>query len=198
MATSIVLIKSFPYRDLPEEWSNKYFLTGADPASPAEWTTLFDALVAEEKKLYSSVCKVVRGYGYTDDSPSAASVWSRDLTAAEAEVLGTFTVAGSQQPGDAAATVRWKTSRLSSSGKPIYLRKYFHCVFGKTGDADEITATQIVAYEAFATLLWDGAGVDSRFIRGPGQSSEDIVGSSCSKYITTRTLKRRGRRPTTA
>lgn len=191
-------MKKFTYRgDANEEFSNKYYLTGTDPASPAAWTTLFDALVAEEKKLFTNNVSIIRGYGYTDDSPTAASVWSRDLVAAAATVAGTFVGGGQTTPGDVAACVRWKTSRLTSKGKPIYLRKYYHGARADASVADNVLAAHKTAYEAFATLLWDGAGVDGREIRGPGQASEVILGSSCLPHLTTRTLKRRGKRPTT-
>jgi hypothetical protein len=197
MATSLVLVKSFLYRaDANEEWSNRYYLTGADPASPAEWTTLFDAFVAQEKLLYPATTKVVRGYGYTDDSPTSAAVWSRDLVAGSITVAGTATPSGRSMPGDVVAVVRWKTSRLTSKGKPIYLRKFFHDPWGQGTTGDLLNTTMKSAYEAFANLLWSGAGIGSRHIRGPGQTSETIVGASCSPYLTTRTLKRRGRRPT--
>ena len=197
MATSIVTIKRFTYRgDATEEFSNRYYLTGADPASPAEWLGLFTALTDAEKLIFPASTAIVGAYGYTDDSPTSSAVWSRDLRASGA-IVGTFSTSpAADMPGDIVATVRWKTSRLTQKGKPIYLRKYYHDVKGDANGGDEVNTAHKTAYEAFATLLWDGAGVDSREIRGPGQTSETIVGSACSPWVTTRTLKRRGKRPT--
>jgi hypothetical protein len=183
--------------DTTEEWSNRYFLTGADPASSAEWQTLCEALAAEEKKLYDSTHKISRFYGYTDDAPSAAAVYTRDLVPGSLQINGTFALSGGYLPGDAAAVVRWKTSRLSVKGKPIYLRKYYHGVMSVSGQGDSVLASQVTAYNAFATLIGTGAGVGGRNLRGPGETSETFLGSSVSPWVTTRTLKRRGRRPTT-
>ena len=200
MATSITIIKRMSYRgDTSEEWSNRYFLDGPDPTSSTEWMDIFTPLATAEKDLYLSDHAIVGAYGYTDDADSAASVWSRDLRAS-GSIAGSFAPgAGSiKTPGDAAFTVRWKTSRLNSKGKPIYLRKYYHGALAQSANPDLLMATQVTAANAFATMLWDGAGIDGRHIRGPGQSADTIVGSACNVYVTTRTLKRRGRRPTTA
>jgi hypothetical protein len=60
----LTIVKRFPYRgDANEEWSNQYHLTGSIPADSTAWKTLADALIAEEKKLYTSGTKVIRAYG---------------------------------------------------------------------------------------------------------------------------------------
>ena len=199
MSVSITIIKKMTYRgDATEEWSNRYFLTGADPVSHEEWMDIFTPLTTAEKALYDSSHIIVAAYGYDDDGDSASAVWSRDLRTS-GSIAGTHTVGSlSKTPGDAAFNVRWKTSRLTSKGKPIYLRKYYHGALISAGTPDTLASTQVTAANAFATELWDGAGIDGRFIRGPGQSSETILGSLCSPYVTTRTLKRRGRRPTSS
>ena len=196
--TGITLIKTLDYRAAVEEWSNHYHLTGTPPSSPSAWRTLFDALVAAEKTLYNGGVTVIGGYGYDDDATTAHAVWSVDLRVTpDTPVGGTFATTGHQFPGDAAAWCRWKLNRNNSKGKPIYLRKYFHGALGlvsPTGDqTDTILAAQVTAYAAFATLLDTGAGVGGTHIRDTGGAS--IVSNGCSSFITTRTLKRRGKRP---
>jgi len=199
MAVGMTIIKRMTYKGDPtEEWSNKYHLSGADPADAAAWLALFNALTAQEKTLYESTHVIVRGYGYTSDASTAAAVWSRDLTAVgNTTIPGTFANSGGiRSPGDTAAWVRWKTSRLSVKGKPIYLRKYYHGVaLNSTNNDSPIATAQVTAYAAFGTKLLDGSFLDGRTIRAPGQSSETLLGSSVSSYPTTRTLKRRGKRP---
>jgi hypothetical protein len=195
----MVLIKKFTYRaDANEEWSNKYYLDGTDPADAAAWLTLYNALTAEEKKLYESSVKIVRAYGYTSDSPSAGAAWVRDATLLGAEITGTGSFTGNLMAGDQAAMLYWKTGRLTSKGKAIYLRKFFHGGRVHLTERDQIAANWKTELESFATLLASGAGVDGRHIRGIGQSTDTIFTSGASPYVTTRTLKRRGRRPTPA
>lgn len=198
MATSLVLVKQFTYRGDPtEEFSNRYYLSGADPPGSTEWIALFDALVAQEKTLYLSSVSVVRGYGYDDDADGAASVWTRDLVPGAITVPGTLSPGtGNGVSGDVAWQVRWKTSRLSSTGKAIYLRKYFHGGLCLAADRDKVGTECITAGGAFGAKMRDGSFLDGRTVRAAGQSSETFLGHSVPVYLTTRTLKRRGRRPT--
>ena len=201
MATQVGLtvVKRFNYRgDANEEFSNTYHLTGSVPADAAAWRTLFDALVTQEKTVYSSAVHVIRGYGYDSDADDAHAVWSVDLTVSpNTPVAGTLSVAGGlgPAPGDAAVWVRWKTSRLNSKGKAIYLRKYFHDAqqIG-TPTPDTVLASQVTALNAFGTKLFDGSFTEARTITARGHV-DTILARGSSSYITTRTLKRRGKRP---
>lgn len=190
----ITLVKKMTYRTLYEEWSNTYHLTGSVPASTAAWDTLVDALIAQEKTCYPADHSVVRAYGYDSDADDATSVYVRDLSATP--VAGTMaTTGGTKTAGDAAAWVRWKTSRTSSTGKAIYLRKYFHGVMvDLTISPDQVLGAQRTVYAAFATKLKDGSFAEARTIRSQ-HNAETIIASSVANYLTTRTLKRRGKRP---
>lgn len=194
----ITIVKKFTYRGDPtEEFSNTYHLTGAVPADDAAWRTLFDALVAQEKTVYSATNTVIRGYGYATDNPDDNSVWSVNLDGSTGflPVAGTLTVtSATPAPGDCAVWVRWKTSRLNSKGKAIYLRKYFHGVWLNSGTADDVMTGQKTALAAFGTKLRDGSFVDGRTITAQTHT-DTILSSSASSYATTRTLKRRGKRP---
>jgi hypothetical protein len=199
VAARLVVIKRFSYRgNALEEFSNEYCLTGATPADAAAWRTLFDALVAQEKTVYSGGVSVVAGYGYDSESPTAHAVWSVDLTISpNTPVAGTggFT-SGIRAPGDAAVWCRWKTDHNNSKGKPVYLRKYFHDAWaGSNATIDSVYGLQLTALNNFATKMKDGTFLDGRIIKPPGYSAA-IISSGAGPYITTRTLKRRGKRPT--
>jgi hypothetical protein len=194
----LTVVKRFSYRgDASEEYSNTYHLTGDVPADAAAWRTLFDALVVVEKACYDAGTTVVRGYGYDSDADDATAVWSVDLTVSpNTPVAGTLTVTGAKQaPGDCAVWARWKTSRLNTKGKPIYLRKYFHPAFGTgAGSADNVIPAQTTALNALGLKLQDGTFADARTITARGHV-DTIVNHGASSWTTTRTLKRRGKRP---
>jgi hypothetical protein len=193
----MTLVKRFPYRgDATEEFSNQYWFTGATPATAADWLALFTALTTVEKACYPSTVKIVRGYGYSSTADDAAAVYVRDLVPSATTIAGTLAAGGTGiiSPGDAAGWIRWKTDRLTSKGKAIYLRKYFHQVYAQDSTAnDTLSPHQATAYNTFAAKLWDGTFLDARKITGRGHT-DTIVGASASPYITTRTLKRRPKR----
>lgn len=196
MAAGLTVIKRFTYRtNNSEEYSNQYWFTGGTPSGPVAWRALFDALVAEEKKLYSAGVTVVRGYGYSDATEGADSVWSVDMTALpNTAVAGTLSTTGLiPMFGDASAWVRWKTSR-TNSGRAIYLRKYFHPAWAPTAGGDAVGTSWRTALLAFGAKLYDGSFLDARTITAQ-HHTDSIVSHDCSQYLTTRTLKRRGKRP---
>lgn len=199
MPVSVTLVKKMTYRGDPnEEWSNKYFLTGGVPASDADWLALVNALKTAEKAVYSSDSTIVRAYGYDSDALNADAVYVRDMVAASETVAGTASGTGGVIPQrESAAWVRWKTSRRAR-GKAIYLRKYFHCVFASSTATDQPSANAITILTAFGAKMRDGTFLDGRTVRARGQTGETFLGHSCSAYMTTRELKRRGRRPTPA
>lgn len=195
--TGLTIIKRFPYRgNAMEEYSNHYWLTGTTPADATAWRTLFDALVTQEKTCYHGSMSVVRGYGYSDVSTDATAVWSVDLTVSpNTPVTGTL-VAGTNNyaPGDAAVWCRWGLARMNSKGKRIFLRKYFHPALCQISPNQDLVASpQSTALLAFATKLDDGSFAAGRKITDTHGSA--IVNHGASTYVTTRTLKRRGKRP---
>lgn len=194
----LTIVKKFTYRgNATEEFSNQYWLSGAVPADPAGWLALFNALVAQEKTVYSSRVSVIAGYGYDSDADNAHAVYVNDLAATP--VAGTLVTGGVPSlPGDSAVLLSWKTSRLNTRGKPIYLRKYFHDAYsGASTVYDTILGAQSAALAAFGTKLMDGSFLDARKLRSR-LHDETLLSRIVDPYITTRTLKRRGKRPTSA
>jgi hypothetical protein len=195
---SITIVKSFDYRGAPEEWSNTYHMTGTTPATDAAWKALADAIIADEKAIYQSTCKVVRAIGHV--AGSTVAVWSYDYTAHSDEVPGTFAGSGAAyDAGDAAVWLRWSTDQLTSKGKPIYLRSYYHnaAAAGTTPTyRDTCHADQQAALQALgdAWIAGYSDGTNDHFRAGP-HGAVGLVALP-STYLTTRTLERRGKRPT--
>src|SRR5262245_56414070 len=192
---SIVIVKSFAYRNLPEEYSNRYHFSGTTPSDYAAWKVLADAIINAEKTCFRSTTTWVRAYGY--EAGTEHSVAQIDYAAPPNTIVaGTFSP-GPQKvlPGDAAATVRWYTGQLNSRGKKIYCRKYFHDVEAlSTGSADVLANTQVTVLAAFANKLIDGTLPGSFKYCGP--QGAVLSAPQVHPWITTRTLKRRGKRPT--
>lgn len=193
----ITSIKSFTYRDAVEEWGNTYAFLGDAPSDLAGWEALAAALFAMEKEVLPITTEIVRAYCYDDilaDPQSAAFTLDTGEAGLPVTGLATYTTGSYLAPGDAAAWVRWKTARTNTHGKPIYLRKYYHGVIVSPagGDGDTIQAAQVTAYRALGTALNTPSG------DWPGLCGPDGVApgaSTSSSYATTRTLRRRGRRP---
>jgi hypothetical protein len=199
MATGITLVKKFTYRSDPlEEYSNTYFFTGSTPADAAAWLALMNALVAQEKLLYNSSVSIIRGYGYSSDADDRVAVYTNLFdTSPAAPVAGTLNTTAANiyaLPGDDAVWVRWKTSRLNSKGKAIYLRKYFHPAYSAVDAGDAVPTAWKTPALAFGAKLRDGSFLDGRTLTAPGHT-DTLVSHAVSQSFTTRTLKRRGKRP---
>lgn len=200
VATGLTVIKSFDYRGKPEEWSNKYWLTGAVPADDTAWRALATAVSDHEKAVYSGDSKIVRFYGHADTDSHADAVFIWDLTAEAAEITGTLVGDANAHwyAGDQAGMVSWRTSRKTTRGKWIYLRKFFHSGWILQSQKDQISPLTKAAYNTFATAMANGSLPDGRIVRSPTQDETLTVGGGASDFVTTRTLKRRGKRPVAA
>jgi hypothetical protein len=194
--TVLTVVKDFTYRGIPgEEWSNTYMLTGATPADSSAWRALFDQVVVQEKACYLSSTRVIRGYGY-DKVPQKGdhAIWSVDLRPSSATVNGTMSATGGiPMAGDQAAWVRWSLDRFNSYGKRVYLRKYFHGGALPTAGGDGLSAQCQTGLSTFAQHMFDGTSIGTRKVC-------DALGNvpiawAISPYVTTRTLKRRSKRP---
>jgi hypothetical protein len=202
----VTVVKAFSYRGVSEEYSNQYWFNGASPGTDTAWKALADAIIAAEKTCLVAGVSYRRAYGYTApptpaDNPTTfpANVWSYDYLAAGSPPVGTLAIAGGVQvAGDAAVWLRWQTTRRTDpGGKKIYLRKYFHPAIAATGTPDLIMGTQGTALEAFGASLVTGL-ISGAYKLVDKYHSDDVVSApKASAYITTRTLRRRGKRPPT-
>lgn len=191
-AAGVTLIKSFGYRGAAEEWSNQYHVSAA-PTDAAGWRDLVDDLAALEKGVYSTRVTIVRALCYEDTDDD--SVYTYNLADFAGIVHGTLDVSSwFPVSGDDAGWVRWDTGRRSSTGKRIYLRKYFHDVYYEVVTTmDTIADGQKTAYQTFGDAMLDDFSGTIHMVGPDGSQPTGLA--SRSTYITTRTLKRRGRRP---
>jgi hypothetical protein len=195
MAGSIVSVKSFTYRDQTgEEWSNRYHFQGDPPSTPSDWRDLCDDFAALEAAVLTTQSNIIRFLCYAADGDP--TVYSYDLAAFGGVVPGTWALgAGSQGwvSGDVAYLIRWNTGRLSTKGKPVYLFKYYHGGASSDSDRDKPPASLETAMGTFGNTVRSASG------NWPGladKNGDEPVGYLAETYLTTRTLKRRGRRPT--
>lgn len=195
---SLTIVKKFTYRgDNNEEWENTYFFDGSTPSTDTKWKALADAVIAEEKKVYGSGVAVVRANGHQPGDSLA--VWSYDYANGSGAIPGIFTTTGlTPMPGDVAAWVRWSTTARTELGKPIFLRNYFHGVydsgttFGTT--AEQLNGGQKTAMAAFGTAWVTGFSDGSETHHRCGPHGATGFGPIASTYLTTRSLKKRGKR----
>ena len=191
---SIVLVKAFTYRDKYEEFSNRMHFTGLVPNDEVGWKELADTLIAIEKHVYPPAVSFVRAYGYK--AGTEHSIAQIDYTIPPATVVhGDYATDTNDRgcPGDVAATVRWYTGEVNTRGKKIYCRKYLHAVFSTSADSDELSPKQSTAIQDWAALLVSGTLFGTWKYSGP--QGAQLHPPEVDKYLTTRTLKRRGRRP---
>jgi hypothetical protein len=194
MAISVRLNKQFTYRGNNEIWSNTYHFTGSAPSSDANWDALIDALVTAEKAIHMATTFIVYASCYTADHTPAAH--TRDFNnAPDTPVAGTYSFTSStnlvQCGGDQATWVRWKTDHRDSRGHQVYVRNYYHGF--PVVPPDGVGATYRTALATF------GAAMVTGFISGAYKLS-DLQGHAVSTptvptFVTTRTLKRRGKSP---
>lgn len=146
---SIKITKTFSYRGIVKEWSNRYFFDNLKPADNTKWTTFADAVVAAEKAIFNASTyslQITRADGY--DAGSDVAVFTKAYATAP---TGSFTQAANTV-GDAAALVRYSTASRSTKNHPIYLFNYYHGVVGTTVDVgDKLNPAQKTAITTYAT-----------------------------------------------
>jgi hypothetical protein len=189
--TTLTIVKRFPYRgNASEEFSNTYSFKAAPPTDSASWLAVADSLRGFEQPIFWPGVSFVRAYGYNSDNPSDPSVWTHDWTQPGPPPVGTGTFAGHGFAGDQAACVEWMTDSRNSRGKMIYLRKYLHSGAVGTVDVDQLDNSYLTALENYAGTIGPfHGGLTSR------HGNRTITGHYVIPWVTTRTLKRRGKRP---
>lgn len=193
-AAGITVIKTFPYRGGDEEWGNTYHFVGSAPSNPSDWRALADELISLEVAVYTNVVTVVRALCYenTDDD----SVYTYHLADFGGTVSGAFVSGdgGHTATGDDAVWCAWDTGKRSTKGKPIWLRKYFHDAHVGPSQVDQTDPDQVIQLSNLATGLVVPTGAWPGIADPEGDAPTG--GTRVSAFVTTRSLKRRGRRPT--
>lgn len=185
----LVTQKSFTYRAVPEEYANVYHFSGTQPADQASWQSFADAVKDLERPILPASVTFTTWLGYNDGSEVADYTGSHSGT-----LTGSLTTTGAILcPGDCALWVRWATPDRSSQGKPIFLRKYFHPALTSSSGGDTAWATWRTAAATYgAAMIAGGLSGTAKLCRPNGTIGTSAL--ACSS-VTTRTLKRRGRRP---
>lgn len=193
-AAKITIVKKFTYRGDPlEEWSNTYHLD-AVPATRTAWKSLAVALAGDEIPCYTSACTIVRALVYDNGDNPATYVF--DAAVEGFDYNGSLSTTGvSVFAGDQASTFGIDTGLTGSTGKKIWLRKYFHSGVESTGAPDSLPTGYKTALTTFATLLLSTA-IDGSIHFADKNSRRPTGSVRVDPWSTTRTLKRRGRRPT--
>jgi hypothetical protein len=193
--TGLTLVKRFTYRGDPnEEFSNTYHFKNAPPGDDPSWTVLMNDVVAAEKHCFPGDVFYSRAYGYDSDDDHAHHVFAHDFSQPGPPPAGTYPISGGVRcAGDQASCIVWAVDRLNSRGKRIYLRKYFHAAYMDANNHDDLDSNYSFALATFAV---DPTGI--QFIHGGIRSkkyADNVISSTVLPNITTRTLKRRGKRP---
>lgn len=190
----ITVIKEMSYRGTLEEWSNSYVLSGTDPADAAAWAAWAAKIKDVEQPVLPASQRFSRWYGYNQGHWETKPQHIDAQGTYAAATNGTQTLsAASPAPGDAAIWVRWDTGQFTSRGKKIYLRKYFHGALVGGANLDTVSPAQITSALAYAAKMYDGTSLigTARLARETGTLP---IAHSVGPYVTTRTLKRRGKR----
>ncbi len=130
---SIKVTKSMAYRGGTKQFSNRYHFNGGTPSDGAHWSTLATAVIADEKRCWTSAVTIVgwTGYAAGSDVPVASGTVS---------VAGTLTLPTGAQyaPGDCCYLGKMTTAARSTKNHPIYLYNYIHGVLHNTSDANDV------------------------------------------------------------
>ncbi len=196
-ACGLTIVKRFTYRDdATEEWSSVYWLQGTAPQTYNDWQTLALNVMASEAPLYLSYNELSRALGYDVNDKHAHAVYTEEWAPGAGPKGNLAPVAGAPGfAGDQAALVRWKTSRKNTRGKWIYLRKYIHGGLMSGTDIDKIHPSMLTALDDYALAWEQGINPTGRKLTSRFQATETLASATASPWITTRTLKRRGKRP---
>jgi hypothetical protein len=153
MATtaSIKVTKTFTYRGVARNWSNRYHFNGGTPPDSTHWTTLSDAITTAERAGLTSTSTIVSttGYGPGSDVPIFNKTYS---------LAGTQSVTGQgQAPGDCALMVRYSTATRTRKNHPLYLFNYFHGVLmNSLVQPDIALASLVTALQTYANSWLTG------------------------------------------
>lgn len=182
---SIKVTKSFLYRGVARQFSNRYHFAGGTPPDSAHWTTLSDAVVTAEKAVFQSDVTIVSTTGYA--AGSEVPVFSKTYSTG-----GTLGAGGFTCPGDVAALVRYSTSARTPKNHPVYLFNYYHGAKTIGGASnDSLLVLQATALGTYAGT-WIGAGFSdgATAYHRAGPQGATATGQIVNAFLTHRDLPR--------
>jgi len=147
---SVKVVKQFGFKGGNRLWSNRYHFNGGTPPDATHWHTLFDAVVAAEKLIFTSYTTIVEVIGYAagSDVPVASKTYSQ---------AGTKTAVTRLPPGEVAGLIRWATAARTSKNHPVYLFNYYHGWEQSTSsNHDAVDSAQLTVADTYANAWISG------------------------------------------
>lgn len=189
MATtpSIKIVKTFLYRGVSRNFSNRYHFNGGTPADSTHWTTLADLVVLREKVIYPNTTgftiSAAFGYAAGSDVPVFSKTYTQVGTGVFASIVNV--------PGDVAGLIRYGTTARTTKNHPVYLYNYYHNVYGdSSATPDTLNGPQRTAMGTYAGQWISGMSDGTNNYVRSGPNGATATGSLVEPLLTHRDLPR--------
>jgi hypothetical protein len=190
----VITVKRGTFRGEVEEWSNGYHFSGTAPADRAAASALFKAVFALEAPFITAGQKLVQGYYYENpDGNATIGTDYRADTTTDLNSTGTAFASGNALSLEQVSLMKARCG-YTSKGRPRYVMKFFHGVKRSGSDPDKVDWSTTAPLPAtLAAKYTDGSLPGGlKLCRPDGMVCE---APTLDPYVRTRTLKRRGKRP---